>query len=330
MGRGIVERGDAMSVADAFMAAVRGRTLLFDGGLGTALIAKGLDLAVEPPEAWLLTQPARLGEVHRAFYMAGADVLQTGSFGLGRLLRAGQIPGVLSAQDRPHASHADQALHQAQRLARRSVQQAMSAGVPPAFVVAALGPSGPPPSAAEVAAIADQTEALAQTFLAAGACALHIETACDPMDLAALLAGAGRTALPLAVSLTVSLGQSGLETPLGVPLARMLKAIGEADVRPVIIGVNCSQPARRLRRAVSELAEWAAGQRGERPRVLAQPEVDEPAPDCKRPPPPETPERFAADLVQLLSEGADHLGGCCGCRPEHIAAVATRLAADRH
>jgi cellulose biosynthesis protein BcsQ len=100
--------------------------------------------------------------------------------------------------------------------------------------------------------------------------------------------------------------------------------------RPVIIGVNCSQPARRLRRAVSELAEWAAGQRGERPRVLAQPEVDEPAPDCKRPPPPETPERFAADLVQLLSEGADHLGGCCGCRPEHIAAVATRLAADRH
>lgn len=259
----------------------------------------------------------------------GADVLQTGSFGLGRLLRAGQIPGVLSAQDRPHASHADRALHQAQRLARRSVQQAMSAGVPPAFVVASLGPSGPPPSPAEVAAIADQTEALAQAFWAAGACALHIETACDPTDLTALLAGAGRTALPLAVSLTVSLGQSGLETPLGVPLARMLKAIGEADVRPVMIGVNCSQPARRLRRAVAELAEWAAGQRGERPRVLAQPEVDEPAPDCKRPPQPETPERFAADLVQLLSDGADHLGGCCGCRPEHIAAVATRLAADR-
>lgn len=321
------------------------RTVLFDGAMGTALIEQGLRLSVEPPEAWLISQPDRITAVHRAFARAGADVLQTNSFGLLRLLRAGQVPG----------AGADP-LTQARRLAQDSVACALHAlrapqaddsdasgttaasGQPAAlgsqvgraqrFVVASLGPSGPPPPPAELAAIADQTEALARAFAEAGAVALHLETACDPADLSAMLDGAGRTTLPILASVTLNLGQSGMETPLGVPLARMLKVIESAAVRPRVVGVNCSLPARRLRRAVSELADWAAGQRGERPRVLAQPQVDEPAPDCKRPPQPETPERFAADLLQLLADGADHLGGCCGCRPEHIAAVAARLRAD--
>ena len=296
-----------------FSDAVRTQTLLFDGGLGTALIAAGLDLSVEPPEAWLTSQPDCVRAVHRAFEHAGVDVLQTNSFGLLRLLRARQAP-----------LGADDALRQAQRLAERSVSLAYSDRRPP-WIVASLGPSGPPPAATQTAAIADHCEALAQARQTAGADALHLETACDPGDLAAMLDGAARTGLPLAVSMTVSLGQSGMETPLGVPLARMLKVLEFAAVRPVLVGVNCSLPARRLRRAVSELADWAAGQRGERPHVLVQPQVDEPAPDCKRPPQPESPERFASDLLQLLSDGADHLGGCCGCRPEHMAAVARLL-----
>lgn len=304
-----------MSAGDSLVSALSTRRLLFDGGLGTALIAAGLDLSVEPPEAWLVHHPERIFAVHRAFAQAGADVLQTGSFGLLRLLRAGQVPGAT-----------DDAQAQALHLAQRSVALAQGAGAP--FVVASLGPSGPPPPASQIAALADQTEALAAAFAKAGAAALHIETACDPADLGALLEGAGRASLPIVASVTVSLGQSGLETPLGVPLARMLKAIESAPVPPVMVGVNCSLPARRMRRAVSELADWAAGLRGRRPWVLAQPQVDEPAPDCKRPPLPETPERFAQDLLQLGHDGADHLGGCCGCRPEHIAAVAARLRAQ--
>lgn len=304
-----------MSAGDSFVSALATRLLRFDGGLGTALIAEGLDLQAEPPEAWLVRHPERVQAVHRAFAQAGADVLQTDSFGLLRLLRAGQVPG---------AAHDAQA--QALHLAQRSVALAQGAGA--AFVVASLGPSGPPPLARQIAALADQTEALSRAFAQAGASALHIETACDPTDLGALLEGAGRASLPIVVSVTVSLGQSGLETPLGVPLARMLKALESAPVPPVMVGVNCSLPARRMRRAVSELAEWAAGRRGPRPWVLAQPQVDEPAPDCKRPPLPETPERFADDLLQLRHDGADHLGGCCGCRPEHIAALTARLRAQ--
>jgi methionine synthase I (cobalamin-dependent) len=314
------------------------RTVLFDGALGTALIAQGLDLSVEPPEAWLTRHPERLVATHRGFVEAGAEVIQTGSFGLLRLLRAGQVPG---AGADPLVRAVQQA-GQSVALSARAIADAAAAsaamgtsdplpgGPARRWIVASLGPSGPPPRAEDLSGIAASTEALARAFSEAGAAALHIETACDPGDLAAMLEGAGRTALPIFASVTLSLGQSGLETPLGVPLSRMLKVIESAPVRPIVVGVNCSQPARRLRRAVSELADWAHGQRGVRPQIVAQPQVDEPAPDCKRPPQPETPERFARDLLQLLQDGADHLGGCCGCRPEHIAAVAALLRADRH
>lgn len=275
------------------------RTLLFDGGMGTSLLARGLDLQQMPPEAWLRDRPDDVRAVHAAFADAGADVLQTNSFGLLRLARAGTSPG----------DPAD--------LAARSVR--LAAGLGP-LVVASLGPSGPP--GADPGWLADHVERLAHAFADAGAHALHLETCCDPTELSALLRGAARGPLPLCVSMTVSLGQTGLETPLGVPLARMLRTVEESADLPAVIGVNCSLPARRQRRSVAELREWVDRLRvPQPPRVLVQPQIDEPAPDCKRPPIPETPARFAADLWTLHQDGADLLGGCCGCRPDHIAAA---------
>lgn len=294
-----------------FSDALHSQPLLFDGGLGTALIAAGLDLKQEPPEAWLRSRPDEVRAVHAAFAAAGADVLQTNSFGLLRLLRSGH----------PICPRLDLAI----ALAQQSVQLASESG---RYTVAALGPSGLAPSRLEADTLRDWVTALSAAFAAAGAEALHLETACDATELAALLEGAWAGPLPVLVSLTVSLGQSGMETPLGVPMSRMLRAIAEAPLRPIAVGVNCSLPARRMRRPVSELAEWAAGQRGTPPRVLVQPQVDEPAPDCKRPPAPETPERFAHDLLLLRGDGAELLGGCCGCRPEHIAAVRALLSHD--
>lgn len=329
-----------------FLDALRTQPLLFDGGMGTALIAAGLDLSQEPPEAWLLSRPETIQAIHTAFAAAGADVLQTNSFGLLRLLRSAH----------PVCSTLDPA----RGLAQRSVELAANPhsprlgcepwgppsrrsfsgrGVPekdlwsapwqePAvgpFIIASLGPSGPPPTRQDADQLRTWVTSLSHAFAEAGADALHLETACDPSELAVLLEGAWAGPLPVLVSMTVSLGQSGLETPLGVPLSRMLRVIEEGPGLPIAIGVNCSLPARRMRRAVAELAEWSAARRGQAPRVLAQPQVDEPAPDCKRPPTPETPERFANDLLLLREEGADLLGGCCGCRPEHIAAVRAAL-----
>ena len=335
-----------------FLDALRTQPLLFDGAMGTALIAAGLDLSKEPPEAWLLSHPETIQSIHTAF-TPHADALQTNTFGLLRLLRsthpvcatlnnALDLARLSVALTTPKAVGPTGNLFCGPRAAKMiagkgahaacSADEASAASAHPAspkpWIIATLGPSGPPPTQQDAAQLRTWVTDLSHAFAEAGADALHLETTCDPTELATLLEGAWAGPLPVLVSMTVSLGQSGMETPLGVPLQRMLRVIEEGPGLPIAIGVNCSLPARRMRRAVAELAEWAAARRGKAPRVLAQPQVDEPAPDCKRPPTPETPERFANDLLLLREEGAELLGGCCGCRPEHIAAVRAALNAE--
>ena len=59
---------------------VKTRTVLFDGAMGTELMARGLGPGV-PPELWNAERPDAVREVHAAYYEAGADVVSTNSFG---------------------------------------------------------------------------------------------------------------------------------------------------------------------------------------------------------------------------------------------------------
>ncbi len=310
------------------------RPLLWDGGVGTALISRGLELSREPPEFWLQSHPDEVRAVHAEFAAAGADVVQTNSFGLLRLM--------LSAASAHGHAHAHAHDYDWQALARTSVALAQAgararAGAP-ARVVASLGPTG---GARALAAQSGDEERLiaaaaqlAAWFQDAGAEALHLETCYDPAELRATLNGvrSGAPQLPILVSLTVNIGQTGLETPLGVPMARLLREL--QGILPAAVGVNCSLHARRMRKAVAELHAFTELHRrsGVRLPILAQPQVDQPAPDCKRRSQLETPEQFARDLLGLLdvssdagpdavAAGANALGGCCGCRQIHIAAA---------
>lgn len=290
----------------SFLARIRqaGRPLLWDGGLGTALIERGLDLTREPPEAWLLQRPDDVRLVHAEFADAGADVLQTNTFGLLR-----HRAGASAAPGQGLAAHWRQLVRTSVALARQA------SGEKRLYVVASLGPT----IARDVQheQLTQLAGELALEFEQAGVDALHLETCCDASELRAVIAGVREATpqLPLLVSVTVSVGQSGLETPLGVPLSRMLSVLESSP--PDAVGVNCSLHVRRIRPAVAALASWAGG----RLPILAQPQVDQAAPDCKRPASPQLPDGFARDLVALLDEGATLLGGCCGCRGEHLAAA---------
>src|SRR5215468_8661064 len=59
--------------------------MLLDGGVGTELIARGLDTKIEPADAWNWSHPADVQAVYRAYFEAGADAVQTNSFGANRL-----------------------------------------------------------------------------------------------------------------------------------------------------------------------------------------------------------------------------------------------------
>src|SRR5437764_11881935 len=73
----------------------------WDGAIGTELIGRGLDLAREPPEAWNLRRPDELRDLHRRYLEAGAEVIQTNTFGgSAPRLRAAGLDGELQAVNR--------------------------------------------------------------------------------------------------------------------------------------------------------------------------------------------------------------------------------------
>lgn len=301
-----------------------GRPLLWDGGVGTALLRRGLDLESEPPEAWLLRRPAEVAAVHAEFAAAGVDVLQTNSFGLVRLYaQPSAWPGALGP--RPELAELVQKSVQLACQGAASAHGLAEPGNQPAppgpEVIACLGPTGR--SSLPQGPLAATYEAAAAAFAAAGVSVLHLETCLEPQELALALAAVASAApeLTLIVSLTLSMGQSGPETPLGTPLGRMLRELERSPKPLAAVGVNCSQPARRLHAAVAALYEWSGG----RIPVVVQPQVGEPSPDCRFPAKPESPERFARDLLRLRDEGAAALGGCCGATPEHLRALRQAL-----
>src|SRR5262245_61523697 len=59
--------------------------LLLDGGMGTALMNRGLELGREPTDAWNVTHPEVVTEIHRSFIDAGAAAVQTNTFGANRV-----------------------------------------------------------------------------------------------------------------------------------------------------------------------------------------------------------------------------------------------------
>ncbi len=276
------------------------RSLVLDGAMGTELIARGLDARADLAERWVLDRPDAVREIHRGYVESGAEVLQTCTF------------GALRARLAPHRL--------AERLAEvcaRGVSLAkLEAGRLP--VVASLGPTGlarPVLDAETAREIAAQVAEAAAALAGAGADALHLETQYHPGELVAAAAGARRGApdLPLWISVTVALGDGGLVTPHGVPLARMLAALREAA--PDAIGVNCSLDGERMRDAVERLVGSGLGP------VVARPQarISE---KCATGRSQETPSRFATHAAALFAAGAAAVGGCCGTHAGSIAALA--------
>jgi homocysteine S-methyltransferase len=238
--------------------------------------------------------------VHAAYVAAGAEVIQTNTFGATRprLARAGLADRVAE-------------------VCIAAVRLAQSAAAGRALVVASLGPTGenlPLGSAPDVgwlrAAYAEAAGALA----AAGVVAIHIETQFHPVELRAAIEGAreGAPQLPVIASMALMPGVTGLETVHAVPMGKMMRALESSP--PDAVGANCAVEAERMLQAVVALRE-----RFDLP-VWAKPQAklsDKCATGRGR----ETPEVFARHAAALIDAGASAVGGCCGTTPESIAAL---------
>ncbi len=282
----------------------RGPCLRLDGGLGTMLLARGLSSGA-PPEPWNVERAADVTAAHRAYLEAGAEAVQTNSFGGHpvRLARHGLEP-------------------RCEELNAAAVAAARAAGA--AWVIGDLGPTGeylPPVGKGHPDEWRRGFERQARALARAGADGLHVETLSDLREARVALEAARLAApgLPVLVSLTVERRPRGFFTLMGDPAVKALRALHEAGASAC--GLNCSITSADMavvaRQALDELPEV---------RLVFQPNAGQPEPADGGWRYAQPPEDFARDLAPLAARAAA-LGGCCGTDPRFVAALARALGA---
>jgi len=270
-----------------------GRVHVFDGAMGTMLYTKGFFLNVCYDEL-SVKQPKLVREVHEEYVRAGAEVLETNTFGA----------NPIKLGSHGLADETEKLNHAAAELAR-----AASGGR--AAVVGAIGPLGVRiepfgPTAREEAEafFGRQVDGL----LSGGVDGFILETFSDLDEIhAALRAVRGRSDLPVVCQMTI--GTDGLTYFGTAPeiFARQLTDWG-ADV----IGVNCSVGPAGVLDAVEKLAKATS-----RP-ISAQPNAGLPKEVGDRKIYLASPEYMASYARRMIEAGARFVGGCCGSTPEHI------------
>jgi methionine synthase I (cobalamin-dependent)/5,10-methylenetetrahydrofolate reductase len=284
-----------------------GRVHVLDGAMGTMLYSRGVFVNVCYDEL-NLSRPELIADVHEAYVRAGAELLETNTFGAN--------PVKLSAYGL--AERTEEINEAAVRLAQRAARGR-------AGVLGAIGPLGiriepwgPTAKTEAVELFARQAAGL----LAGGVDGFVLETFGDVDELDAALQAVRRLSeLPVIAQVTVS--EDG-NTPYGTAaeaVAARLTELG-ADV----IGLNCSVGPAPMLDAIERMAEVT-----DRP-LSAQPNAGLPRAVGDRRIYLASPEYMAQYARRLIQAGVRFIGGCCGTTPEHIRRIRECVAgaAPRH
>jgi 5-methyltetrahydrofolate--homocysteine methyltransferase len=289
------------AMSSPLLEALKERTLLGDGAMGTQLQLAGL----QPGgcgEAWNVEHPERVLEIQRRYVEAGSDCLITNTFGGCRIMLQRHDSGDRVAEINTAAA----------RIAREAF------GDRRGFVIGDIGPFGgllePYGEIAEKtvrSAFREQAAAL----VAGGVDAIIIETQTSYEELAIGIEEAKAVGAPCVIgsmAYDVTLDRSEIRTMMGISPEEAARFMVDAGVD--VLGVNCGAgvdvgwAARAVAayRRVSELPTMAQPNAGI-PELVDMQVVYR-----------QTPEDMASRLPDLLDAGANIVGGCCGSTPAHV------------
>lgn len=281
-----------------------GSAHLFDGAIGTELYQRGVFINVSYDEL-NTKRPELVREVHRAYREAGAEILETNTFG-GNRVRLDQF----GLGDRVRVVNEAGAA-----LAREVAGDDL-------FVAGSIGPLGlriEPygPTAREEAraCFREQAEALA----AGGVDVFVIETFSDLSEIEQAILGC-RDAADLPVIAQMSVFTDG-NTLYGYDPARIARHLDGAGAD--VIGLNCSVGPAMILKAIQQMAVVTS-----RP-LSAMPNAGLPREVEGRKMYMASPDYFAKYTRRLMQAGVRFIGGCCGTTPDHTRAMAAQLRAFR-
>ncbi|HJZ66789.1 MAG TPA: bifunctional homocysteine S-methyltransferase/methylenetetrahydrofolate reductase [Blastocatellia bacterium] len=278
------------------------RVYVFDGAMGTMLYSRGVYINRCYDELNLSSRDLVLG-VQRDYVKAGADVIETNTYGANRVKLAGY-----GLEDKAYEMN-----HAGVRIAREAAGER-------AFVAGAIGPLGiriepyGPTSSEEAREIfREQAEAL----LEGGIDLFVLETFSDVAEIEQALLGIRSISdLPVVAQMTI---QTDGNTSYGTAPETFTAQLDEwgADV----IGLNCSVGPATMLEALEKMRLVT------RRKLSAQPNGGLPRQVDGRMFYMASPEYMAKYAKRLIQAGAKFVGGCCGTTPEHIKQISNAVAA---
>jgi len=294
-------------MAAAFLERLHERPLLGDGAMGTMLYARGVPLDA-CFDVLNVNEPKVVQGIHAEYIQAGADWIETNTFGANRFKLA--VHGL--------ASRVREINLRGAKLAR-DVRETMGRDV---FVAGSMGPLGKylaplgsiTPEEAR-AAFLEQAEGL----LEGGVDAFVVETFSDLTEIR-LAVEAVRAITDLPVITQVAFTQD-LVTFLGHTPTEVVRTLRSLPVQ--VIGANCSVGSSTLYDVLEQMLPEAGGL-----SLAIQPNAGLPSRIGERLIYISSPAYMADYAARMIAAGARMVGGCCGTSPEHIRAM--REAVDRH
>ena len=280
--------------------------------MGTQLYARGIAFDQNFDEL-NLSNPKLVGQIHRDYIAAGAELIETNTFGANRMR--------LSAFG--HEDRVRLIARQGARVAR-DAREVMGVA---AFVAGSMGPLGKPLEPYGTIALEDAKSMFREAvegLLEGGVDGFMIETFGDLTELLAAL-GEVRALCALPAATLLTFGEDG-RTFYGHRPADAYHAL--ADAGADIVGTNCSVGPQGTLDVVTAFAAARAerlAQGKPAPWIAAMPNAGLPQLVGGRYAYMATPEYFAAYARRFVEAGAQLVGGCCGTTPEHIAAMRAQL-----
>ena len=312
------------------MESLEQRILLLDGAMGTMIQAYGLseeDYRGERFADWAqdlkgnndllsITRPNVIREIHEAFLAAGADIVETNTFNANAPSMADYGMQDLVAELNATAA----------RLARECADAVALKTGTPRYVAGVLGPTNRTASISPDVndpgyrnitfdQLAETYEVAARALIDNNVDFLMIETIFDTLNAKAAIIAVRRafreTGVTLPVMISGTITDASGRTLSGQTAEAFWNSVRHVD--PFMIGLNCALGAKDLRPYVDELSRVADTFVSAHPNAGLPNEFGEYD---------ETPEEMSAVVGEFAASGLVNLvGGCCGTRPEHIAAL---------